>query len=236
MVWLQQALYPIFSIGKLMNISILCSDERHPVNPFLQRWIDQNRDIHQISLVRKKNELLGGEILFLVSCAEIISAADRAVYRASLVLHASNLPVGRGWSPHIWQIIGGAQEITLSLLEAEDKVDSGRIWHQAIFRVPKHALLDEINEQLFNAEIELINLAINDFYTVIPKPQDITMVPTYHPRRTPDASKLDPERSIASQFDLIRVCDPMRFPAFFELHGNKYKLTLEKINDLPNLE
>ena len=217
-----------------MRISILCSDENHPVNAFLQPWIDQNRNSHQISLVRKKKELLGGEILFLVSCSEIVSAADRAVYRASLVLHASNLPLGRGWSPHIWQIIGGAQDVSLSLLEAEDKVDSGRIWHQTTFPVPKHALWDEINQRLFNAEIELIDLAVHEFDTVIPKPQDIATVPTYYPRRTPDASKLDAERSIASQFDLIRVCDPTRFPAFFELHGKKYKLTLEKINDLPN--
>lgn len=217
-----------------MKISILCSDESHPVNAFLQRWITRNRDSHQISLVRKKKELLGGDILFLVSCSEIVSAADRAFYRASLVLHASNLPVGRGWSPHIWQIIGGAQEVTLSLLEAEDKVDSGRIWHQTTFLVPKHALWNEINERLFNAEIKLIDLAVHEFDTVIPKPQDIAMMPTYYPRRTPDASKLDAERSIASQFDLIRVCDPTRFPAFFELHGHKYKLTLEKINEKSN--
>ena len=217
-----------------MRISILCSDENHPVNAFLQRWIDQNRDSHQISLVRKKKELLGGEILFLVSCSEIVSAVDRAIYRASLVLHASNLPVGRGWSPHIWQIIGGAKEVTLSLLEAEDKVDSGRIWYQTTFPVPKYELWDEINERLFNAEIDLIDLAVHEFDTVIPKPQDIATVPTYYPRRTPDASKLDAERSIASQFDLIRVCDPTRFPAFFELHGKKYKLTLEKVNDLSN--
>ena len=219
-----------------MKISILCSDENHPVNAFLQRWIDQNRDSHQISLVRKKKELLGGDILFLVSCSEIVSAADRAFYRASLVLHASRLPEGRGWSPHIWQIIESAQEATLSLLEAEDKVDSGRIWHQVTFPVPKHALWDEINELLFNAEIELIDLAIHEFDTVIPKPQDMTIATelAYYPRRIPEASKLDAECSIASQFDLIRVCDPTRFPAFFELHGKKYKLTVEKIHDKSN--
>ncbi|MES2413942.1 MAG: formyltransferase family protein [Pseudomonadota bacterium] len=204
------------------------------MNAFLQRWIDKNRESHQISLVHKRKELLGGEILFLVSCSEIVSATERAVYRATLVLHASNLPLGRGWSPHIWQIIEGARDITLSLIEAEDKVDTGRIWHQAIFSVPKHALWNEINERLFTAEIELIDLAVQEFDTVIPKSQDIATVPTYYPRRTPDASKLDVERSIASQFDLIRVCDPIRFPAFFELYGHKYKLTLEKIHDLSN--
>jgi methionyl-tRNA formyltransferase len=217
-----------------MKISILCSDETHPVNEFLLRWIGQNRDSHEISLVRKKEDFCGGDILFLVSCSEIISVTDRAVYRVSLVLHASSLPVGRGWSPHIWQIIDGAQKITLSLLEAEDKVDSGRIWHQIMFPVPKHALWDEINELLFSAEIKLIDFAVREFDTVSPKVQDIVTEPTFYPRRTPDNSKLDPEKSITSQFDLIRVCDPVRFPAFFELYGKKYKLTLEKINDIQN--
>jgi methionyl-tRNA formyltransferase len=217
-----------------MRISILCSDVNHPVNAFLQRWIVQSRDIHQISLIREKKDLPGGEILFLVSCAEIVTAADRSIYSVSLVLHASNLPLGRGWSPHIWEIIGGAQELTISLIEAEDKVDTGRIWHQITFPIPKHALWDEINERLFNIEIELINLAVQEFGAIIPKPQDIAKVPTYYQRRSPEASKLDAEGSIASQFDIIRVCDPMRFPAFFELHGHKYKITLEKINDLCN--
>lgn len=214
-----------------MRISILCSDENHPVNAFLQRWIYQNAESHQISLVRKKKELLGGDFLFLVSCSEIVSAADRALYKTSLVLHASKLPIGRGWSPHIWQLIGGAEEVTLSLLEAEDKIDSGAIWHQTTFPVPKHALWDEINELLFNAEIVLIDLAIHEFDIVIIRQQDRSMVPTYYPRRAHLDNKLDPKGSIASQFDLIRVCDPNRFPAFFELHGKKYKLTLEKIND-----
>lgn len=28
--------------------------------------------------------------------------------------------------------------------------------------------------------------------------------------------------------DLIRICDPDRFPAYFELHGHKYNIRLEK--------
>jgi len=34
-----------------------------------------------------------------------------------------------------------------------------------------------------------------------------------------------------SQFNKIRICDPNRYPAFFVLHGKKYKLMLEKIDD-----
>lgn len=214
-----------------MRISLLCSDEKHPVNGHLQQWMEKNASSHQIELVRKKKELSGGDVLFLISCSEIISAADRAAYRASLVLHASDLPSGRGWSPHIWQLIEGAEEITLSLLEAEDKVDSGRIWKKLKFKIPQHALWDEINHRLFEAEIALIDLAVGEFDRIQPCEQDSSIIPTYHPRRTPDESQIDPNQGIASQFNKIRVCDPNRFPAFFELHGKKYKLILEKIDD-----
>ena len=214
-----------------MRISLLCSDEQHPVNSYLRRWIGEHRGNHQIELVRRKSELAGGDILFLISCAEIVGAADRSAYRACLVLHASDLPHGRGWSPHIWQLIEGSDEITLSLLEADDKVDSGRIWKKLRFPVPKHALWDEINARLFDAEIELIDYVVREFEKICPTHQDPSLEPTYYPKRSPTDSRIDASRSIASQFDRIRVCDPNRFPAFFELHGNKYKLILEKLND-----
>ena len=159
------------------------------------------KDIHRIELARKKSELSGGDILFLVSCSEIVSAKDRAFYRATLVLHASDLPLGRGWSPHIWQILEGAEEIVLSLIEAEDKVDSGRIWKKMRFPVPKHALWNEINARLFEAEIELIDYAVRAFEKVMPALQDSSVEPTYYPRRTPSDSEIDPMQSIASQFD-----------------------------------
>ena len=214
-----------------MIITLLCSDPLHPVNEHLLRWIEINRNAHSISLVRTKNDLEGGDILLMISCSEIISSAHRAAYRTNLVLHASALPNGRGWSPHIWQIIQGADEVTLSLLEAEDAVDSGRIWHQITLHVPNHALWDEINEILFNAEIELIDFAVKELNTIIPVEQDKKVEPTYFPRRKPSDSKINPEMSIASQFNLIRTCDPQRFPAYFDLNGYRFKLVLEKVNN-----
>lgn len=214
-----------------MKITLLCSDERHPVNEHLYKWIDAQQGVHQVDLVRKKKELPGGDILFLVSCAEIIRIADRSLYRATLVLHASDLPHGRGWSPHIWQLTEGADEITLSLVEAEDKVDSGRIWNKIKMPIPKHALWNEINWILFAAEIELIDFAVRNFETISPVPQDPSVEPSYYPRRSPEDSLIDPSKTIASQFDKIRVCDPHRFPAFFEMHGRRYRLILEGIDD-----
>lgn len=214
-----------------MKVTLLCSDAKHPVNPYLEKWIKEKRSFLTVELVRRKSEAAGGDLLFLISCSEIVTAKDRARYAATLVLHASDLPQGRGWSPHIWELSQGAEGITLSLLEAEDKVDSGRIWKKKYIPVPKHALWNEINHHLFQAEIELIDFAIDNFGSITPQPQPLDTVATYHPRRTPADSEIDPSKSIAEQFDLIRVCDPNRFPAYFVHRGQRYLLKVEKSDD-----
>ena len=214
-----------------MKISILCSDPKHPVHKYLVDWISRNSTEHETTLAHRKEDLSGGDFLFLVSCNEIIQATDRAAYRFCLVLHASDLPHGRGWNPHIWEIINGAETVTLSLIEAGEKVDSGKIWKKLKFSNPSHALWDEINWRLFHAEIELIDFAVKHYQNIVPYDQSHDVEPTYYRRRTPEDSQVDPHRSIAEQFNQIRVCDPTRFPAFFDFHGKRYKLILEKMNE-----
>ena len=214
-----------------MKITLLCSDVKHPVYAYLRAWMVTQNGLHDVVLVQKKSDLAGGDILFLVSCSEIIDAKVREMYLATLVLHAGDLPKGRGWSPHIWEIVNGAETITLTLLEAEDKVDSGRIWQKLDITVPKNALWNEINHLLFEAEVELINFAVQNFGTVSPSIQKATENPSYYPKRTPADSRIDVNKSIAEQFDLIRVCDPNRFPAYFEHLGCRYTLKLEKTHE-----
>lgn len=202
-----------------LRISVLCSSPEHPVYERLVRWSRFSE------LCTSSSDLSGGDILFLVSCTELIGPAIREQYSATLVLHASKLPEGRGWSPHIWQILEGRDYLTLSLLEAEDAVDSGAIWATREIPLTGSELSEEINDLLFTAEIELMDWAIDHFSTVAPSPQ--SGEPSYYPRRNPEQSRIDPERSIAEQFDLLRVCDPERFPAFFDYRGRRFTIRLK---------
>ncbi len=213
-----------------MKVTVLCSSANHPVNSFLQDWINEHKREHHIELIRSRSELSEGDVLFLISCSEIIKQEHRADYNHVLVLHASDLPQGRGWSPHVWDLVDGADQITLSLLEAEDEVDSGRIWKKVHIPVDKTALWYEVNNLLFIAEMQLMTWALENVDSVKPEKQrDIRA--SYYRRRTPEDSKVNPQQALADQFDLIRMCDPERYPAWFEINGQKYKILLEKIND-----
>lgn len=211
-----------------MKISLLTSNPQHPVMASLRAWSNaMAAKGHAVHLCHDRAELSAGDVLFLVSCSQIVRPSDREKYRAVLVLHASDLPRGRGWSPYIWAIAGGATEFAVSLIEASEPVDSGRIWLKTKCRLEGHELLPEIHERLFAAELELMTQAVERFETLEPQPQQ-GEPGAYLRRRTPEDSRLDPERTIAEQFDLLRVVDSQRFPAFFEYRGHRYRLTIEK--------
>lgn len=59
------------------------------------------------------------------------------------------------------------------------------------------------------------------------KPQTQTiLIEASWPKRSAKDSELDPHQSIAQQFDLIRICDSVRYPAFFKFRGREYELQI----------
>ena len=108
-----------------MRVEVLISNKDHPVTRHVRNWALNQRNIH---IVHSTKDLQGGHILFLVSCNEILQTDTIKKFKHTLILHASDLPEGRGWSPHIWSVLEGKKTITLSLLEADTKVDQGSIW------------------------------------------------------------------------------------------------------------
>lgn len=215
-----------------MKITLLCSDKQHPIYAYLERWVKSQNSAHQIELItRVKDISLSGDILFLISCSEIVRKATRDMYRYTLVLHASDLPEGRGWSPHIWDVLSGKDRLTLSLLDAEDSVDTGNIWQKRYIELDGTELYDEINHKLFEAELELMDWAVAHIDQSQSTPQETHGTKTYHRKRTPGDSELQANQSIGAQFNLLRVCDPNRFPAYVVINNQRYNVRLEKAND-----
>jgi len=213
-----------------MNITILCSDPTHKIYPYLQKWKDINSKNHTVYLINSSKDVLSGDILFLISCSEIISKDIRNNFSKTLVIHESDLPQGRGWSPLVWQILEGSNVIPITLLEAEDKVDSGDIWNKSFVQLEDHETFSEINNKIFPEKLKLMDFAIQTFSSITPTAQSSENI-TYYQKRTPSDSKLDTIKSISEQFDLLRIADDVRYPCYFKFRGHKYKIVIEKIND-----
>ncbi|ADZ89911.1 formyltransferase family protein [Marinomonas mediterranea] len=212
----------------MLNVTLICTDKNHPVYKELEEWKTLNEQKYSIELLTTVSDInRSGSLLFLISCSEIVKQSHRDYFEHTLVLHASDLPKDRGWSPHIWAVINGRNKLTLSLLEAGDKVDTGAIWKKVDITLDGSELYDEINQKLFDAELKLITWACENINTAKPMLQD-EMASNYLRKRTPSDSEVNIKKSIEEQFNLLRVCDPDRFPAYFNMNGCKYKIKIEK--------
>ena len=74
--------------------------------------------------MNQKTELQGASVCFWCLAKNLLKKSVKCMALAC-ILNASELPLGRGWSPHIWSIIEGATELTVSLISAEDSVALG---------------------------------------------------------------------------------------------------------------
>ncbi len=208
-----------------MNIDILCSSLEHAIYPALDEWRTNGAKFHKISIVSDAKSLSGGDFLFLVSATEIIPSEILESYSHPLVIHGSDLPKGRGWSPITWQMINREENFTLTLLEADNPVDSGKIWKKIKLNLDDTLVFSEIMLEITRGTIELMDFALVNFDSVDPVAQ--FGVPTYHDKRSPIDSEIKPAQSISDVFDIVRVSDPNRYPAHFTFRGRKYRITID---------
>lgn len=212
-----------------LRCDFLCSDPNHPIVPRLKQWCEKmaGKDGLIVRLCHSLEECQGGDVLFLISCSVFVGRSIRNLYTNTLVLHAADLPKGRGWSPHIWTILSGENRVVVSLLDAAGSIDSGDVWAKREIAFNGTEVYDEINSRLFDTEIELIEFFIKSKSSMRPVAQQGDA--TYWRRRTPEDSRLDPEKTLAEQFDLLRVCDPDRYPAFLDFRGRRFNVILRPV-------
>ena len=189
-----------------MDITIICSNQNHKVMPYLEKWKIVNSSNHTISIVHKSSEIIQGDILFLISCLEKIPKTIRNKFKHVLVIHESDLPYGKGWSPIQWQILEGKNSIPITLLDAADKIDSGDIWDKRYVELENHELAKEINAKIFPVKLDLMDFAIRNMDQIKKSVQKEIDEPHYRKRVSED-SRIDPNKSISEQFDLLRIAD-----------------------------
>lgn len=181
---------------------------------------------HCVHLISSKNELIEGDIAFFLSCFEIIDEAKLKLNKNNIVIHESKLPLGKGWSPMSWQILEGKNNIPVTLFEASEKFDTGDIYLEDEIILQGHELINEWQRMLGEKTIELCISFVKNYNQL--KPNKQSGEESFYKRRTPLDSKLDIDKNIKEQFSLLRIVDNEKYPAFFEINGQKYKLKIEK--------
>ena len=210
-----------------MKILIFVNEKNGWFTPWAKKLKNKlEQQNHTVDLLHEAEHITAGDIAFYLSCTVMVRQEILDLHQHNLVCHPSDLPKGRGMSPLTWEILAGNNTITLTLFEATLAMDAVDIYYQSqIFFSGT-----ELNEELKHAQgEETVNLClkfIEDYPNVTARKQQGE--PSFYRRRKPEDSKLDINKSIKEQFNLLRIVDNERYPAYFEHLGVKYVLKIFK--------
>ena len=169
------------------------------------------------------------DFTFFLSCQKKIKEDYLRLSDNNCVIHESDLPNGRGWSPLTHQILEGKNNIKISLIKVSSKFDSGDICLQKEMKFGGYELVEELRQIQFNHSLKLILEYLSDYKNISCRKQ--TGEPTYYKRRYKSDSELDISKSITDQFNLLRIVDNKRYPAFFNINGKKYLIKIYNMDD-----
>ena len=211
------------------RISLLYGDG----SPIAQRLVTRVRDSFPNKVFDSNwhhDTCSGGDLLIALSYPRIVPQQVRLLYGKAIVLHASPVPVGRGWSPANWMLETLETRFTVSRLEMTDRVEKGKVCSQVRFEFPLSGLWNSLSRVLEEAQFSLLHRALSGEVNFMSGSEQKGRA-SYFPRRTPESSQIDPSKSIVSQWGTIRAADSDRFPNYFFLHGHKYQLTVEDLGE-----
>ena len=210
-------------------VSVLVDNDSW-ILPFAETLVGQRRVAgDDARLCRSQQELLSGGVALFLGCLNIVKPETLGRNRRNLVVHASDLPQGRGFSPWTWLVLEGAESIPVCLLDAAEQVDAGDIVYKEYIALSGKELVADLRNLIGEKTVELCRRFLSEPGPAPGVPQ--AGEPTYHRRRTPDDSELDPDASLRSQFNLLRTVDNNEFPAYFYRDGARYVLKIERVDD-----
>ncbi|SMM99278.1 hypothetical protein SPONN_400 [uncultured Candidatus Thioglobus sp.] len=206
-----------------MKIAILTSKNQWFVS-YAKKLCNQ---IDNAKLFYNHKEINGNyDIVFILSYHAIIENKCLKLHKHNIVIHESCLPHGKGWSPLFWQILEGKGNIPFTMFEASNNIDNGDIYMQKTLKLTSYELNQELREKQANFTMEMCLEFLNN-YAKYSNPSKKNGQESFYRKKSEIDDKIDVNKTIKEQFNLLRIVNNKDYPAFFELDGNKYILKIE---------
>jgi len=163
------------------------------------------------------------DVVFILSYHKIIENSFLSRNKHNIVIHASDLPAGKGWAPLFWQVLEGKSKITFSMFEATEGVDDGPIYMQQELRLNGLELNNELRIKQAEIQIKMCKEFVEN-HSIYSDARDQIGVESFYPKRNVSDSELDINKTIKEQFNMLRIVDNNEYPAFFYIDGKKFFL------------
>ena len=179
------------------------------------------------------NNLKDCKIIFILGYTKKLNITYLKRFQYSLIVHESDLPKGKGFSPVKYQILENKSKINISLIKCDNKIDSGDIFEKSYFIIKPTDIYDEIKKKQFLATKRIIVKFLNKYPKVKTKKQKGKS--TFYRKLTSKDDEINPKKSIFSQFNLLRSTDYNKFTNYF-FTKKKFYIKIHKKNINYNYE
>ena len=211
---------------KKIKISFLLDKNNDWIKKYLIQTFRKNNKKYSFKIENNYKKIDKQNIVFILNYTKILPKSFLIKNDLNLVVHASNLPKGKGFAPIQWQILNNKNKIPICLIEADEKFDSGAIIEKNNFYLSG----DELNSEIRNIQaIETIKIILK-FLKKYPnfKRKNQSGKSTFYRRRFASDSKLNINKTLKKNFNLLRIADNDRYPAYFEYKRNTYVIKIFK--------
>lgn len=221
----------LLAAGHRISRVIVTDPERWPkTGPTIARAQAQGIPVRIVG--RSDLETLGrelrGEICLSAGFAYILPPSFLEAVKICLNVHGTLLPRYAGGRTLNWVIACGEKQSGVTVHVMEEGVDSGPILLQKSFPLSPF----DTGASLYRKTLEFEPGVVVEALEIYERQGLSGASPQYssgvvrHPDRLPEHSRIDPTRPLLELYDAIRAADPDRYPAYFELAGQKVCIRL----------
>ena len=207
----------------MYKFSILLDKSNNWLSKYIKNLNLENNNVTVKTFYNAK-KIPKSNVLFILGYTKKVEESILNKNKLNLVVHESKLPHGRGFSPVQWQILEGKKKIYVTLIEAQKNIDSGDIILQSQISFRGTELYDEIRFKQANATIQIIKKFAKNYPNYKRTKQKGKI--TYYPRRTPKDSKLNIDKTILDNFNLLRINNNNSWPSYLIYKKKKYILKI----------
>ena len=197
-------------------------------------WIENSLKRFNFGLSKKFNfkitknfkTIKNQDLVFPICYTKVLPQKFLKRNKLVIVAHPSRLPKNRGFFAMQHEVLKNKKKIYVSLIKAEKKADRGPICLQGFFTLTGTELISELRKKQGDTYLNLIKKFLKKFPKIHFKKQYGKS--NFIKRRHPKDSKLNINKSLKSQFNLLRVNDNELYPSFFYYKKKKYLIKIFK--------
>ena len=210
------------------------NDKRSYLNHFKKFCTSKKIKFYNVSSIKKTEQLIlhqKQDFIFVCGFYKILrnKILDHSVY-GTFGIHNSLLPIYRGGSPLVWQIINNEKFLGSSLFKFSNGIDNGPVLHS--IKIPNNRKINiKIATDLLEKKwLKVLSSILNKYFNGELKPirQDESKA-TYVKQRKPKHGEIDWNNKFSYIDRFIRAQSSPYPGAFFRIKKRKIKIISHKI-------